>query len=107
WMRSYIRRALGAATCHHWPVRPRHIAGMNAAVVLAVWAMQCATTPSAQAAACPDAEVVFARGTTEQPGPGPTGDAFIDSPRSRVGAKSVGVYPVDYPATTDFPTAVD
>ena len=57
--------------------------------------------------ALPDAEVVFARGTTEDPGPGPTGQAFIDSLRSRVGTKSVGVYAVDYPATTDFPTAVD
>ncbi len=105
--RPNIQRALGVTTCHHWPVRPRHIAGMNAAVVVAIWAMQIAPPPSAQAADCPDAEVVFARGTTEQPGPGPTGDAFIDSLRSRVGAKSVGVYAVDYPATTDFPTAVD
>jgi cutinase len=63
--------------------------------------------PSAHAAACPDAEVVFARGTTEDPGVGPTGQAFVDSLRSRVGAKSLGVYPVNYPATTDFPTAVD
>ena len=63
--------------------------------------------PTAQAAACPDAEVVFARGTTEQPGLGPTGEAFVDSLRSQVGAKSLGVYAVDYPATTDFPTAVD
>ena len=63
--------------------------------------------PSAHAAECPDAEVVFARGTTEAPGVGPTGEAFVDSLRSRVGAKSVGVYAVDYPATTDFPTAVD
>jgi len=62
--------------------------------------------PSALAAPCPDAEVVFARGTTELPGVGPTGDAFVDSLRSRVGPKSVGVYAVDYPATTDFPTAV-
>lgn len=63
--------------------------------------------PSAHAAGCPDAEVVFARGTTEDPGVGPTGQAFVDSLRSRVGVRSVGVYPVDYPATTDFPTAVD
>ncbi len=74
--------------------------------VVATWAMQSAQTPTTQAAPCPDAEVVFARGTTEEPGPGPTGQAFIDSLRSRVGAKSVGVYAVDYPATTDFPTAV-
>ena len=31
----------------------------------------------------------------------------MDSLRSRVGTKSMEVYPVDYPATTDFPTAMD
>jgi cutinase len=63
--------------------------------------------PSAGAAACPDAEVVFARGTTELPGVGPTGQAFVDSLRSRIGPKSLGVYAVDYPAAMDFATAVD
>ncbi|OBB79685.1 serine esterase [Mycolicibacterium peregrinum] len=62
--------------------------------------------PSAAAAPCPDAEVIFARGTMEAPGVGDTGDAFVNSLRANVGAKSVDVYPVDYPATTDFPTAV-
>jgi hypothetical protein len=66
-----------------------------------------APTLSAQAATCPDAEVIFARGTTEPPGLGPTGDAFVNSLRSRITGKSVGVYAVDYPATMDFPTAVD
>ena len=65
------------------------------------------TAPSAFAQPCPDVEVVFARGTTEAPGLGPTGEAFVDSLRSRIGAKSMEVYPVDYPATTDFPTAMD
>ncbi len=51
--------------------------------------------------------MVFARGTTEAPGVGPTGEAFVDALRSRVGSKSISVYGVDYPATTDFPTAVD
>ena len=76
--------------------------------MVATWVMQFAAIPmpTARAAPCPDAEVVFARGTTEDPGPGPTGQAFIDSLRSRVGTKSVGVYAVGYPATTDFPTAV-
>ena len=69
--------------------------------------MQIAPMAPAGAEACPDAEVVFARGTTELPGVGPTGEAFVDSLRSRVGAKSLGVYAVDYPATTDFPTAVE
>jgi cutinase len=65
------------------------------------------TTPSASAQPCPDVEVVFARGTTEDPGLGPTGDAFVSSLRSRIGTKSLGIYPVDYPATMDFPTAMD
>jgi hypothetical protein len=63
--------------------------------------------PSAQATPCPDAEVVFARDTTEPPGVGLFGDAFVDSLRTQVGAKSVEVYAVDYPATIDFPTAVE
>jgi len=65
-------------------------------------------TPSAQAAApCPDIEVVFARGTSEPPGVGGIGQAFVDAVRSDAGTKSVGVYPVNYPATIDFPTAAD
>jgi hypothetical protein len=87
-------------------VKPRHIVGLIGAAAVATWAIQIAPIPTTQAAPCPDAEVVFARGTTEAPGLGPTGDAFVDSLRARVGAKSVGAYPVDYPATTDFPTAV-
>lgn len=51
--------------------------------------------------------MVFARGTTEAPGLGPTGDAFVDALRPRLGAKSVNVYAVDYPATIDFHTAID
>ena len=63
--------------------------------------------PSAHAVACPDAKVVFARGTTELPGLGPTGQAFVKSLQDQLSAKSIGVYAVDYPATMDFPTAVD
>jgi hypothetical protein len=77
------------------------------AAAAATSAMQIAPMAPAGAEACPDAEVVFARGTTELPGVGPTGEAFVDSLRSRVGAKSLRVYAVDYPATTEFPTAVE
>lgn len=105
--RPSIRRARGTAVCQHWSVRPRHIAEFVGAAALAVVAIPTAPMPPADAAPCPDAEVIFARGTTEDPGPGPTGQAFIDSLRYRVGAKSLGVYAVDYPATTDFPTAVE
>ena len=58
--------------------------------------------PVAGAAPCPDVEVVFARGTTEPPGVGGIGQAFVDSVRSQVGGRSVGVYAVNYPASNDF-----
>lgn len=63
--------------------------------------------PAASAQPCPDVEVVFARGTAEAPGLGPTGEAFVTALRSRIGTKSLEVYPVDYPATTEFPRALD
>jgi cutinase len=53
-------------------------------------------TPAASAA-CPDAEVVFARGREEPPGVGAVGDAFVNSLRAKT-SKSVGVYGVNYPA---------
>jgi hypothetical protein len=105
--RPCTRSARGAEVCQHWSVRPRHIAEFVGAAALAAVAIPAAPMPPAGAAPCPDAEVIFARGTTEAPGPGPTGQAFIDSLRPRIGAKSLGVYAVDYPATTDFPTAVE
>ncbi|MDG5483392.1 cutinase family protein [Mycolicibacterium gadium] len=61
-----------------------------------------ATAPTAAAAPCPDVEIVFARGTTEPPGVGGIGQAFVDSLRSRLGERSVGVYAVNYPASRDF-----
>ena len=61
-----------------------------------------ATVQPAAAAPCPDVEIVFARGTTEPPGVGGIGQAFVDSLRSRLGDRSVDVYPVNYPASRDF-----
>jgi cutinase len=63
--------------------------------------------PSASAQPCPDIEVVFARGTYEQPGVGMVGQAFVDSLQSQAGARSVGVYGVDYAASGDFPPPGD
>jgi cutinase len=56
---------------------------------------------------CPDIEVVFARGTTEAPGLGRVGGAFVDSLRNKVGGRSVGAYAVNYPASYDFLAAAD
>ncbi|MGE2721965.1 cutinase family protein [Mycolicibacterium celeriflavum] len=58
--------------------------------------------PQADAAPCPDVEIVFARGTTEPPGVGGIGQAFVDSVRGRLGDRSVAVYAVNYPASRDF-----
>ena len=90
--------------CQHCAVRARHVGVFVSAG--ASFAALSAVVPSASAQPCPDVEVVFARGTTEDPGVGPTGQVFVDAMRARVGTKSVAVYPVDYPATIDFPTAL-
>ena len=57
-------------------------------------------------AACPDVEVVFARGTDEPPGVGKVGQAFVSSLRQNT-RKSVGSYGVNYPANKDFLAATD
>jgi len=59
-------------------------------------------TPSAHADGCPDVEVVFARGTGGPAGVGPVGQVFIDALRPKIGRRSLGVYPVNYPATWAF-----
>src|ERR1700752_4059774 len=66
-----------------------------------------AAAPSASADPCPDVEVVFARGTGEAPGVGGVGQAFVDSLQSQVGGRSVGVYPVNYAASSDFGGGLD
>ncbi len=53
------------------------------------------------AAACPDVEVVFARGRMESPGTGAVGSAFVSALRSKVN-KNIGVYAVNYPADTQI-----
>lgn len=59
----------------------------------------CAIAP-ANAANCPDVEVIFARGRSEAPGIGWIGNAFVDAVRSKTD-KSVGVYAVVYDADAD------
>jgi cutinase len=101
-----FRIAVVVPVCQHCAVRARHVAIFVGTATAASWATLSAPGPFASAQPCPDVEVVFARGTTEDPGVGPTGQAFVDALRARAGTKSIGVYPVDYPATTDFPTAL-
>lgn len=60
------------------------------------------SVPTAAAEPCPDVDVVFARGSGEAPGVGGIGQPFVDALRSQVGGRSLTVYPVNYPASTDF-----
>jgi cutinase len=84
-------------------VSVRHLARLLGAVGVAAGAVLCSTSaPQAAAAACPDVEVVFARGSTEPPGVGLVGQGFVDSLRGQLGPRAVDVYPVNYPASGDF-----
>ncbi|MEW5809273.1 MAG: cutinase family protein [Actinomycetota bacterium] len=60
------------------------------------------TAPTAAAQGCPDVEVVFARGTSEQAGVGGVGQAFVDAVRAQAAPRSVGVYAVNYAAANNF-----
>src|ERR1700739_4670776 len=82
----------------------RTIARIFGVAVALMWAALSAVRSAgyADACPCPDIEVVFARGTTEPPGVGVVGQAFVDSIRSQAPGRSIGVYAVNYPATNDF-----
>ena len=55
--------------------------------------------PLAHAFDCPDAEVIFARGTNEPAGLGKVGDAFVDSLRQQTGGLNILPYGVNYAAS--------
>lgn len=88
----------------------RHVIAVARRIALAAGLAAAVTTPpmpsmpvwSAAAEPCPDVEVVFARGTGEPPGLGGIGGSFVDALRPQIGSRSLGVYPVNYPASTDF-----
>lgn len=87
-----ISRVLGSAAAV--------AAGVSSAIFMPV-------IPSASAAPpCPDVQVVYARGTGED-GLGATGQAFVDSLRPRIGAQSMDVYSVNYPASDEWATGID
>jgi hypothetical protein len=89
-------------------VSAQRIVRFLGAVVAATWAaLLGAPVPSASAQPCPDVEVAFARGTAEPPGVGGVGQAFIDALRPRVGSRSLGVYPVNYAASSDFSDTIE
>jgi hypothetical protein len=83
------------------PVR-RFATAMGVAAVAATSALLSLPVPSASADPCPDVEVVFARGSGEPAGVGSVGQPFVDALRGDIGGRSLGVYPVNYQASTDF-----
>ncbi|CDQ44485.1 cutinase family protein [Mycolicibacterium neoaurum] len=91
-------------------VRSRRIHHLAVTVVL-LWVVAISPLVAAPAAAappaCPDIEIVFARGTFEAPGIGATGQAFVDALTPLLGGASVDVYPVNYPASLDFQAAAN
>jgi cutinase len=90
--------------CQHGDVNGRQFAYSLGVAVLTLTALLDAPTliAPASAAPCPDVEVTFARATNEPPGVGVVGRQFIDALRPQVGGRSLGVYPVNYPAGDDF-----
>jgi cutinase len=83
-------------------VRRTALALVTACTAVLIPMATAVTIPTASADNCPDIEVIFARGTTEAPGLGLPGGAFVNSLRSKVGGRSVGTYAVVYPASYDF-----
>lgn len=74
--------------------------GLGAAVLVAasISFVTRNTVPVASADDCPAAEVIFARGTSEPPGIGRVGEAFVDSLRQQTNM-DIGVYAVNYAAS--------
>jgi hypothetical protein len=88
-------------------MRRESLGKMMAAEALATWVVQPAVAPTASAQVCPDVQMIFARGTGEPPGLGPTGQAFVDALRPALTHDSVDVCADDYPATNQWATGVD
>src|ERR1700744_6211731 len=84
-MRSALTRLAAAA-----------LLGAGVLIAPALAPRPLASLPTASAA-CPDAEVDFARGREEAPGVGAVGQAFINSLQRKT-HKAIGAYGVNYPA---------
>lgn len=84
----------------------RFVSGMSACLLTVSAALTSLAVP-AQAASCTDVALVFARGTSEPPGLGRVGQALSDQLAANLGGRTLGVYPVNYPASYDFLAAAD
>jgi cutinase len=72
---------------------------LSATAALVMGAASLIAPPVATAQACPEAELIFARGRIESPGAGIIGNALISSLRDKTN-KDIDLYSVKYPADT-------
>lgn len=73
--------------------------GVRAALTVAgILIASTVVTPTASADDCPDAEIIFARGTGEPPGLGKIGSAFVAAVREQAEGLEIADYPVNYSA---------
>ena len=77
------------------------------AAVVGVAATLLVTPAAATATPCPDVELIFARGTSEDPGLGRVGTKLESELRAKLPDKTLTTYSVTYPATWDFLAAQD
>ena len=82
----------------------RVISGISAGVLAAACLVG---APPAQAAGCPDVELIFARGTSEPAGVGRVGQALSQQLAGSLGGRTLGTYAVNYPASYDFLATAD
>jgi cutinase len=73
--------------------------GASALLAAATQLVILGAAPMASASDCPDAEVIFARGTDEPTGMGRVGDALVDSLRQQTGGMNIRTYAVNYKAS--------
>lgn len=94
----FLPREVSQAATARWPLSRLARLGAWALVVAAI-PLTPVLAPSAAADDCPDAEVVFARGTDEPAGMGRVGDALVDSLRQQTAGMTIRAYAVNYKAT--------
>lgn len=74
---------------------------LSAIAALLLTAVTLAAPPLASAQACPEVELIFARGRIESPGAGQIGNALVSALRNKTD-KNINLYAVKYPADTEI-----
>lgn len=81
--------------------------GIAAGIAAGITAGPAVAAPAGQTLACPDVQLLFARGTSEPAGLGRVGQALAGQLAGKLGGRTLGTYPVNYPASYDFLATAD